>query len=64
MVHFNGVIWVIYNIYNINIPKFYKIIYNDEKNFKKCFTFDNIEYMNVEQDRLEDHEIECSKLKI
>lgn len=51
--------------HKIDIPnKFYKIIYNDEKNFKKCFTFDNIEYMNVEQDRLEDHEIECSKLKI
>lgn len=51
--------------HKIDIPnKFYKIIYNDEKGFKKCFTFDNIEYMNVDQDRLEDHEIECQKLKI
>ena len=51
--------------HRIDIPSnFYKIIYNDSKNFKKCFSFDNIEYMNVELDRLEQHQIECDKLKI
>lgn len=51
--------------HKIDIPnKFYKIIYNDSKNFKKCFTFDNIEYMDVEKDRLEDHQIDCNSIKI
>lgn len=51
--------------HKIDIPNnFYKIIYNDAKNFKQCFTFDNIEYLHPEKDRLEDHQIECDKLKL
>lgn len=72
-----GSLWVINNVEfpkknnktigdsNISVPnKFYKIMYNDEKEFKKCFEFDNIDYEDVESDRLEHHEIDCRLIEI
>ena len=44
---------------NLSVPNtFYKIIFNDDKNFKKCFKYENIE-INPETDKLKDHQIDC-----
>lgn len=44
---------------NLSVPNaFYKIIFNDNKNFKKCFKYENIE-INPETDKLKDHQIDC-----
>ena len=43
----------------LSVPNtFYKIIFNDEKNFKKCFKYENIE-INPETDKLRNHQITC-----
>lgn len=43
---------------SISIPsKFYKVIFNNEKNFYKCFSFENKNYLD--DDRLKEHEISC-----
>lgn len=43
---------------SISIPsKFYKIMYNNEKNFYRCFSFDNIDY--DKEEKLRTHEISC-----
>ena len=43
----------------LSVPNtFYKIIFNDEKNFKKCFKYENIE-INPETDELKNHQITC-----
>ena len=44
---------------NLSVPNtFYKIIFNDEKKFKKCFKYENIE-INPETDKLRNHQITC-----
>jgi endonuclease G len=48
--------------HKIAVPKaFYKIIYNEDENFRRCFYFENIDY-NVEQDRLKQHIVDCDKI--
>ena len=43
----------------LSVPNtFFKIIFNDEKNFKKCFKYENIE-INPETDELKNHQITC-----
>jgi endonuclease G, mitochondrial len=44
---------------NLSVPNtFYKIIFNNDKNFKKCFKYENIE-INPQTDKLKDHQIDC-----
>ena len=49
---------------DIVIPtKLYRIYYNNEANFEKCFEYDNVLDVDYKNDRLENHEIECKLLK-
>ncbi len=49
---------------DIAIPtKLYRIYYNNEANFEKCFEYENILNVDYQNDRLENHEIECNLLK-
>jgi endonuclease G len=44
----------------ITVPtRFYKIIFNDHTQFKKCFKYDNIENVDTKSDDLKDHLIDC-----
>ena len=50
---------------DIVIPtKLYRIYYNNEANFEKCFEYENILNVDYKNDRLENHEIECNSIKI
>ena len=50
---------------DIVIPtKLYRIYYNNEANFEKCFEYENILNVDYKNDRLENHEIECKSIKI
>ena len=42
---------------------FWKIIYNDEKKFKKCFYYKNDLDVIVRQDRLKSHQVDCDQLE-
>ncbi len=42
---------------------FWKIIYNDEKNYKKCFYYENDLDIVVRDDKLRNHLVDCSQLK-
>ena len=45
----------------IAVPSsFWKIIYNDDKGFKRCFKYENV--TPADNDRLKDHEVSCTKL--
>lgn len=47
----------------ISIPSaFWKMIYNKEANYQKCFYYKNTNDIDVSSDRLQDHEVECSTL--
>ena len=49
----------------ITIPSdFYRIYYNNEHNFQKCFYYKNILDVDVVNDDLRDHEIDCNSIKI
>lgn len=49
---------------DIVIPnKLYRIYYNNEANFEKCFEYENILNVEYKNDRLENHEIECKSIK-
>jgi len=44
----------------ISVPNgFYKIIWNDHKNFKKCFYYKNVKNVDVKKDKLKNHLIVC-----
>jgi len=44
----------------ITVPNtFYKIIFNDKSNFKKCFRYENIKHIDTKKDKLRDHLIDC-----
>ncbi len=48
----------------ITVPSgFYRVLYNDEKDFKKCFYYENTLDVDVEKDDLRDHEIACNSIK-
>ena len=50
---------------DIVIPtKLYRIYYNNEANFEKCFEYENVLNVDYKNDRLKNHEIACTKLKI
>lgn len=50
---------------NIVIPTIlYRIYYNNDAKFEKCFKYENrvdIDYIN---DKLRDHEVDCKKIRI
>jgi len=49
---------------NIAIPRgFYKILYNKEKNFEKCFYYKNDSSSYPKKDKLKNHLIECSLIE-
>lgn len=49
--------------HKIAVPtSFWKIIFNDSKNFKRCFNYDNV-VPDVKSDKLKTHEVDCSMLK-
>ena len=49
--------------HNIAIPKaFWKMIFNDDANYKKCFLYQNSRDIDTKKDKLKNHEIECSLL--
>jgi endonuclease G, mitochondrial len=41
---------------------FYKIIFNDDEKFKKCFKYENRE-INSKTDKLKDHQIDCKGIE-
>lgn len=44
----------------ISVPNgFYKILWNDHKDFKKCFYYKNVKNIDVRNDRLKDHLVVC-----
>jgi endonuclease G len=47
----------------IAVPSaFWKMIYNDEKNYKKCFYYENKNDIDVKADKLKNHLVDCDKL--
>lgn len=49
----------------ITIPSdFYRIYFNKEKDFKRCFHYENSLEVDVAKDDLRNHEIDCNTLKI
>ena len=63
----NGVIYNL-NPQRIGVDKiavpiaFWKMIYNDEKKYKKCFYYKNNININWKQDRLKNHLVDCNIL--
>ena len=50
---------------NVVIPSgFYRIYYNDDANFKKCFYYKNDPYINYKNDKLKDHIIDCNEASL
>lgn len=50
---------------NIVIPSvLYRIYYNNDANFEKCFKYDNVLNVDYERDQLRDHEIDCNSIKL
>ena len=50
---------------NIVIPtKLYRIYYNNEAKFERCFQYDNVLDVNTKKDKLKNHVIDCKKIKI
>jgi endonuclease G len=43
---------------------FYKILYNHDKKYKRCFYYENSNDIDVSIDRLRNHEVECSEIKM
>ncbi len=49
--------------HKVAIPDaFWKIMYNNEKNFKKCFYYKNNLQVDVKKDKLKNHLIDCNQL--
>lgn len=49
---------------NIAIPQgFYKVLYNKEKSFERCFYYKNDSSRNDKKDKLKKHLIECSLIQ-
>ena len=47
----------------IAVPSaFWKMIYNDEKNYKKCFYYKNDNNITTKKDKLREHLIDCNEL--
>lgn len=41
---------------------FWKMIYNDKENYKKCFYYENDNDINTKEDKLKSHIVDCSVL--
>lgn len=49
---------------DIVIPaKLYRIYYNNDAGFEKCFEYDNILNIDYKNDKLKNHEIDCGQIK-
>ncbi|MDD2640597.1 MAG: DNA/RNA non-specific endonuclease [Arcobacteraceae bacterium] len=49
---------------NITVPNtFYKIILNEKAQFEKCFKYENKNNINIKEDDLKDHLIDCKRIK-
>jgi endonuclease G len=49
----------------LSVPsKFYKILANESKGFKKCFEYENNFNIDVKNDKLKNHEVSCRELRI
>lgn len=47
----------------IAVPEaFWKMIFNDEKNYKKCFYYENDNNINPKADKLKNHLVNCDSL--
>ncbi|WP_373072075.1 DNA/RNA non-specific endonuclease [Sulfurimonas sp.] len=47
----------------VAVPKaFWKMIFNKEKNYERCFYYENIIGLKTRGDKLKDHEVECNSL--
>jgi len=50
---------------NIVIPTgFYRIYYNNDVSFEKCFYYENNLNIDIDRDKLKDHEINCKSAKL
>lgn len=50
---------------NVAIPAtLYRIYYNNDTKFEKCFKYDNLLDVDSKNDKLRDHEISCNSLKL
>ena len=48
----------------IKIPtRLYRIYYNNEHNFERCFMYENKLHIDYKKDKLKDHEIDCREIK-
>lgn len=41
---------------------FWKMIYNDDKKYKKCFYYKNTNDINIKEDKLKKHLVDCDSL--
>lgn len=49
----------------ISIPSdLYRVYFNNEKNFQRCFHYENVLEVDVKNDDLRNHEVDCDTLKI
>lgn len=47
----------------VAVPKaFWKMVFNKEKNYERCFYYENIIGLKTRGDKLKDHEVECKSL--
>ena len=50
--------------HRIAVPEaFWKMIYNDEKGYKKCFYYKNDLNAKAKGDKLKNHQVDCSSLE-
>jgi len=50
---------------NIDIPVgFWRIYYNDDENFKKCFYYKNDPFVDYKKDKLKDHLVSCGNIGV
>jgi len=43
---------------------FYRIYYNNQAKFEKCFYYKNSEFVNVKKDKLKDHIVDCNTIQL
>ena len=43
---------------------FWKILYNDEKEFRQCYYYDNFVLFDADEDTLAKHRVDCNRLII
>lgn len=49
----------------VHIPTdLYRVYYNNEAGFEKCFYYKNVLNVDYKRDKLKQHEIDCSRIKV